>query len=171
LFNSASDPTKIPDKIGTIASSVPDARPDSVIELINQDPPTRVVAGNRVGPGAGGKGNTPVVNIPDIPPAPDPPRPKTTVLKVSRVLNSEALQLPVPAYPPLARQIRLKGTVTVQVLIDESGKVISAKALTGHTVFIDAAEQAALRARFSPTRINDQAVKIQGVITYNFVMN
>ena len=83
----------------------------------------------------------------------------------------KALELPPPTYPAIARQIKLRGSVTVQVLIDESGKVVSAKALSGHTAFIDAAESAARRARFSPTTINDQPVKVQGVITYNFVMN
>ncbi len=170
LIDSASNPHNVPDKPGTIASPVPDARRDSVIDKFNADPPARDFGTNRVR-GPGGTGNTPVVNIPDPPPAPNPPPATPKVLKISRVLNSEALYLPLPIYPPIARQIRLKGTVTVQVMIDESGKVISAKALTGHTVFINEAERAAMRARFSPTKINDQPVKIQGVITYNFLMN
>lgn len=170
LIDSTSNPHNVPDKPGIVASAVPPARPDSVIGTTNEDPPTPAFAGNRGVPG--GTGNTPVVDIPDAPPpAPDPPTPPPKVLKISRVLNSEAIELPVPVYPPLARQIRLKGTVTVQVLIDESGKVISAKAMNGHPVFIHEAQKAAMRARFSPTKINDQPVKIQGVITYNFVMN
>ncbi len=170
LIDSASNPHNVPDELGTIASPVPEARRDSVISNVNADPPGFAVGNNRSG-APGGTGNTPVVNIPDPPPAPDPPPPTPKVLKISVVLNSKALELPAPTYPAIARQIRLKGTVTVQVLIDESGKVVSAKALSGHTVFIDAAENAARRARFSPTTINDQPVKVQGVITYNFLMN
>jgi protein TonB len=169
LVDSASNPHNVPDKPGTIASPVPPARSDSVRGTFNADP--RAPAGGSLRGGPEGTGKTPVVNIPDIPPAPDPPRAADKILKISVVLNSKALELPAPTYPALARQIKLKGSVTVQVLIDESGKVVSAKALSGHTVFIDAAESAARRARFSPTTINDQPVKVQGVITYNFVMN
>jgi periplasmic protein TonB len=169
LIDSASNPNNVPDKIGTIAPNVPPARIDSVIDKFNADPPGPAFAGNRGVPG--GSGNTPVVNIPDIPPpAPDPPRAANKILKISVVLNSKALELPAPTYPALATQIRLQGTVTVQVLIDESGRVVSAKALTGHTIFVKEAERAAMRARFSPTTISDQPVKVQGVITYNFVM-
>jgi protein TonB len=106
-------------------------------------------------------------------PPPPPPAPKPTppaVLKISRVLNSQAIELPKPAYPPMARTIRLQGVVAVQVLIDENGKVISAKAVSGHPILVPEAVRAALRARFSPTTIGDKAVKVSGVITYNFVM-
>jgi len=170
LIDSTSNPTNVPRTIGTVASPVPPARPESVIGTTNEDPPTPAFAGDRGVPG--GRGNTPVGDMPDAPPpAPDPPSPPPRVFKISRVLNSEAIELPVPVYPQLARQIRLKGTVTVQVLIDESGRVVSAKALNGHPLLIHEAQKAALRARFSPTKINDQPIKIQGVIIYNFVMN
>jgi protein TonB len=86
------------------------------------------------------------------------------------VLNSKALDLPRPNYPPPAKLIRVQGTVTVQVLIDESGNVVSAKAVSGHPLLIAAAVDAAKRARFSPTLLSDQPVKVSGVITYNFVM-
>jgi protein TonB len=56
------------------------------------------------------------------------------------------------------------------LLIGEDGKVLSAKALSGHQLFIVAAEKAALQARFSPTMLGEQAVKVSGVITYNFVL-
>src|SRR6185437_11352369 len=41
------------------------------------------------------------------------------------VLNGKATYLPKPAYPPIARAAHVSGTVNVQVVIDESGKVIS----------------------------------------------
>jgi len=81
-----------------------------------------------------------------------------------------AILLPKPAYPPIAKQAGARGAVNVQVLVDETGRVISAKAVSGHPLLIGAAQQAALGARFSPTRLGDQAVKVSGVITYNFVL-
>jgi outer membrane biosynthesis protein TonB len=57
----------------------------------------------------------------------------------------------------------------VQVLIDESGRVVSASATGGHPLLRAAAEAAARGARFSPTLLSGQAVKVSGIITYNFV--
>ncbi|PWT88053.1 MAG: hypothetical protein C5B55_13710 [Blastocatellia bacterium] len=103
-------------------------------------------------------------------PPPQPPKPPVKILKVSRVLNSQAISLPKPVYPTLARTAGVQGTVNVQVLIDESGKVISAKAVSGHPLLLLEAQRAAMQARFSPTIVGDQPMKVSGVITYNFVI-
>jgi protein TonB len=168
LIDSTSNPNNPPVNVGTKASEVPPARIDSVVGRFNADPPTPA-ASNRVG--TGGTGNTPVVNMvepPPPPPAPAPPPPK--IVKISVVLNSKAIELPKPVYPPMAKTIRLSGTVNVQVLIDETGRVVQAKATAGHPLFIVEAQKAAMRARFSPTIIGEQPVKVSGIITYNFVM-
>jgi TonB family protein len=85
------------------------------------------------------------------------------------VLNGKAISLPKPPYPPIARAARASGTVTVQVTIDESGKVISARAIGGHPDLQEAAVKAAYEARFAPTMLSGQPVKVTGVLTYNFV--
>jgi protein TonB len=86
------------------------------------------------------------------------------------VLTSKAISLPQPVYPQIAKQIHIGGPVVIQILVDEQGKVISAQVMSGHPTLVGAAKEAALRARFSPTMLNGQAVKVQGVITYNFVL-
>ena len=86
------------------------------------------------------------------------------------VLNGKAVSKPQPPYPPIARAARAQGTVTVQVVIDEEGRVISAKALSGHPLLQSAAVAAARQARFTPTLLTGQPVKVSGVITYNFVL-
>jgi TonB family protein len=85
------------------------------------------------------------------------------------VLNDKAISLPNPSYPPIAKAAHASGTVTVQVTIDESGKVISARAVGGHPLLQAAAVEAAEQARFTPTRLSGQPVKVTGVLTYNFV--
>ena len=87
------------------------------------------------------------------------------------VLNGKAISKPEPEYPPIARAARASGTVTVQVTIDEEGKVISARAAGGHPLLQQAAVQAAYKARFAPTRLSGQPVKVSGVLTYNFVLS
>ena len=84
------------------------------------------------------------------------------------VLNGKAVSLPIPMFPAAAKNARASGTVVVQVVIDEKGKVISAKAASGHALLRDAAVQAAKEARFSPTLLSGQPVKITGEINYNF---
>ena len=86
------------------------------------------------------------------------------------VLNGKAISKPQPVYPPIARAARASGTVTVQIVVDESGQVISANAVSGHQLLRKAAEEAARQARFTPTRLSGQPVKVSGVITYNFVL-
>jgi protein TonB len=170
LIDSTSNPTNVPVDVGVRASTVPPVPPGGArLGSVNVDPPAPSFAGRGV---PEGRGTAPVA-VTEPPPPPPPPAPPVApprVLKISRILNSEAKLLPKPNYPPIARQIRVQGTVAVQVLIDETGKVVSAKALSGHPLLVPEAVRAAKGALFSPTMIGDQPVKVSGVITYNFVM-
>ncbi len=107
----------------------------------------------------------------DIPLTPGRPPPKPNVPKTvaGGVLNGKATSLPRPPYPPAARAVRASGAVTVQVLIDEDGRVISASAVSGHPLLRGSAVAAARGARFTPTILSGRPVKVSGVITYNFV--
>jgi TonB family protein len=84
------------------------------------------------------------------------------------VLNSKAISLPQPAYPPAARAVRATGAVSVQVLVDERGEVVNANAVSGHPLLRSAAVQAARKARFAPTKLSGQPVKVSGVLTFRF---
>jgi TonB family protein len=100
-----------------------------------------------------------------------PPAPKPLLRPLSGgVLNGKALDLPTPNYPEVARRLRVTGLVQVDVVVDENGKVISAKVVSGPGILRDVALQAALRARFSPTKLSGQSVKISGQINYNFTL-
>ncbi len=113
--------------------------------------------------------NGPVVQLDSEPPPSPSPRP---ILKAvsGGVLNGMALSLPAPAYPDTAKRMRVAGTVSVDVVIDEDGKVISAEASGGPVTLREAAVQAARRARFSPTKLSGQPVKVSGVINYKFAL-
>src|SRR5262245_3580689 len=163
LIDSVSKPNNPPTDVGTVASTIPPAPKGAVLGTQNIDP-IGPPAGSRTGDGTG---NTVVIpNMPDEPPPAPTPKPEPPkVLKISTILNSRALSLPTPTYPALARNIRLQGVVVVQVLIDETGGVISAKAVSGHPILVPEAQKAAMRARFSPTVLGDQKVKVSGVIT------
>ena len=85
------------------------------------------------------------------------------------ILNGKATDLPLPEYPAAARAVQASGAVSIQVLIDEEGNVISASAVSGHPLLRAAAESAARGAKFSRTLLSGQPVKVSGVIVYNFV--
>jgi len=85
------------------------------------------------------------------------------------VIHGKAVSLPKPPYPPAARAVRASGAVSVQVLVDTDGRVISASAVSGHPLLRAAAESAARSAVFEPTLLSGRPVRVSGVITYNFV--
>ncbi|MDX6530217.1 MAG: periplasmic protein TonB [Blastocatellia bacterium] len=162
------DPSRVPDHPGTAAATEPPVSGPFRLSNRNVDPPS-------TGPNTSAgcvtcNGTAPVVKVDETPPTPPIVKPPTTQRLPSTVLISKAISLPQPPYPPLAKQIHAQGSVNVQILVDEQGRVISAQAVSGNPMLLLAAKEAAQRARFSPTVLNGQAVKVQGVITYNFVL-
>ncbi|NOT46796.1 MAG: TonB family protein [Acidobacteria bacterium] len=172
-------PPKVPDKPSVTKNLIPPRDPnkytvkgDVNYSAANAPPPDYKGPVNTTGsgsdsgnPGDGGKGESTAP-----PPPPPPPAKKEPPKTISGgVLNGKATSLPKPPYPPAARAVRASGAVSVQVLISETGSVISASAVSGHPLLRPAAVAAARGARFSPTLLSGQAVKVSGVITYNFV--
>jgi periplasmic protein TonB len=161
------DPTRVPEDVGTTPSNVPPVTSSYRISNRNVDPPS--VTPETSGCVICGAVTPKVVETETAPLPPTPPKPKT--LRVSQpIILANVIVLPKPNYPALARQAGIQGPVNVQILIDETGKVISAQAVKGSAMLTQAAVDAARRARFTPTKLGDQPVKVQGVITYNFVL-
>jgi TonB family protein len=121
---------------------------------------------------AGGVSTTASVKVDGEPPPAAAPRAPRPLLKPvsGGVLNGKAIELPKPGYTAQAKSTRASGVVVVEVVIDEKGKVISAKATSGHALLRQSAEQAARNARFSPTLLSGQPVKVTGEINYNFAV-
>lgn len=81
------------------------------------------------------------------------------------MLNAKAIYLPLPEVPPGDAT----GVVMVAVVIDEGGSVIEARAVSGPTNLHAAAVTAARLARFSPTLLMGEPVRVSGTLSYNFV--
>jgi TonB family protein len=86
------------------------------------------------------------------------------------VVTIKVINKPQPVYPPIAKAARAQGTVTVQVIVNEEGRVIAAQAVSGHPLLQAAAVKAARGVSFSPILLGTKPVKVSGVITYNFVL-
>jgi len=85
------------------------------------------------------------------------------------------ISLPPPRYPNEAKEQRVGGLVKVSVLVNaESGRVERACAVEGDDLLKAAAEAAARQARFSPylnnTYIKENHKYLEGIISYNFVL-
>ena len=180
IQNIMQSPVKPPDVISVARNPVKEMRLDRMTKLGTNDSDTgaqvapgvsRVVTDGGTGGLSTGTGTAPTGgDDADAPPPPPKPTPKPVPKTVSGgVLNGKATSLPKPPYPAAAKAVRAGGAVSVQVLISEAGSVISASAVSGHPLLRAAAEGAARGARFSPTMLSGQAVKVSGVITYNFV--
>ena len=171
IFAPAKEPVKIPD-VGDI-KFLPKTRPTT----------GTIVPG--LPPGTGSQGCMGCVvgnsneSTPPPPPPPDikkiPPTPTPEVkqgpTKVSEgVLQGSAIRKQRPTYPPIAKAARVSGPVQVVVTISEDGKVIDAYAADGNPMLRQAAVDAARQWLFTPTTLSKVPVKVQGVLTFNFVL-
>lgn len=86
------------------------------------------------------------------------------------VLQSKAISKPQPLYPAAAKVARISGTVAIQIIVSDEGKVIAALPISGHPFLQQAAVKSACRVRFSPVMLSGRPIKTAGVITYNFVL-
>ena len=178
LIASIDQPPKAPTAISTVpftGKTIPEGR-----FVFNPNGPDT----NGIGPsgppnnidGSSSRASTIDTAVPEVAKVPEPPpaikKPDVPKRPVSiGVANGKATSLPKPQYSPAALAVRAEGEVTVQVTIDEEGKVISAKAVSGHPLLKGASEKAAWSARFTPTLLSKVPVKVTGIIVYKFSRN
>ncbi len=88
------------------------------------------------------------------------------------IVNNKALSIPKPQIPnlnhPKHLQIKTEQIVTVQIIVDESGKVVRARAISGHPLLRAACENSARKAIFSPSFIDGATIKISALLVYKF---
>jgi TonB family protein len=143
-------------------------------------------SGGAPGHGPGDRGNlggASSASSGDAPPPPPPPMPTplpppkvvppqlsigSTIAVSGGVLQVNATKKVQPAYPAIAKAARAKGAVQVQIKVNESGEVIDARVINGHSTLRDAALKAAKQWRFKATELSGKPVKTQGVLTFNF---
>ena len=106
-----------------------------------------------------------------LPPAPvvsTPPPPR----RVSDGIKAPVKVVNVPPdYPELARRTRVEGVVILETVIDELGNVTSARVLRGHPLLNQAALDAVQRWKFTPTRLNDEAIPVVMTVTVQFKLH
>lgn len=73
-----------------------------------------------------------------------------------------------PTYPPLARQARIQGTVTVRITINDVGEVRDTQLISGHPMLAPAALDAIKKWRYMPYEIEGRTVEIQTDVQVTF---
>ena len=103
------------------------------------------------------------------PPVVTTPRPPTRV--GGNIIAPVKTVHVAPVYPELAQRTRTKGVVILEAVIDESGRVTSARVLRGHPLLDQAAADAVTQWRFTPARLNEEAIPVVITVTVNFELN
>ena len=83
-------------------------------------------------------------------------------------LDAKALSKPKAVMSEEAKRLKLTGRITVKVIVDENGKVVSALALNGPAALREAAIEAAKQATFAPVVKDGITVRFTGTLSYNF---
>lgn len=81
------------------------------------------------------------------------------------VLNDIAISVPKPEVPADSKE---KGTVTVEIVVNEKGEVAASSVVSGPQSLWSAAGAAARKARFDPPLKDGKPVKVAGVLTFDF---
>ena len=76
-----------------------------------------------------------------------------------------------PAYPPLAKQARVQGTVSFAATIANDGTVANLSLLSGPPLLVQAAMQAVQQWIYKPTLLNGNPVEVITTIDVNFTLS
>jgi periplasmic protein TonB len=108
-----------------------------------------------------------------------PPRSEPEMVAIPDPVHYEARELDIyprslqpiaPTYPASARDAQVAGSVTLLVLIDEGGRVVSASVVDAEPggVFDQAAQEAVTATAFYPAQRNGRTVRSQTLIKVEF---
>lgn len=151
-------PTKIPQKVEMIKEeAAPAPSMSGVMGAVGGVP------GGQMGGVIGGIiSSTPVA----VPKVATPQR-----VRVSQgVTQGLVLHKVQPAYPPLARQARIQGSVTLQAEISKDGSIQNLRLISGHPMLAPSAIEAVKQWKYKPYILNGEPVEVETTITVNFTL-
>jgi len=105
-----------------------------------------------------------------VPPPPPPPAP-TRPLQISHWAEGNLIYRVQPAYPWLARQARIQGTVQLSAIISKTGTIERLTVLRGPAMLVTAAVEAVKQWRYRPYLLNGEPIEVETEITVNFVLS
>lgn len=155
--------------VRTAPTSNPNAAPVEAPSKIVPEHPAEpvesqfaVVGGLDVGGGGFG------TKIDAAPPPPPPPAEKVPVRPGGKIEEPRKIKYVAPIYPQIALSARVEGTVIIEAIIGEDGRVKQAHALRPAPLLEDAALTAVRQWVFTPTRLNGEPVPVVMTVTVTF---
>jgi len=167
-------PQKAQESPAATAKQAPAAAPETSVETAKPE------AGATPSAAEPAPATTKPVTSPPVPapaPAPAATRKAPSVREGDLVQPGPGVTPPVlvsydkPAYPPIARRMRVEGTVVLSLLVDENGRVIDVRLENGVSQNVginEAAVAAAKSARFQPATKDGVRVKTWHQLTIPF---
>src|SRR5881227_2542313 len=154
-------PTKIPEKVQMIKEEEAPPPVTSMAGVVGGVPGA---AGGQMGGVIGGIINSTPVAVPKVA---TPQR-----VRVSQGVTQGLLLRKIqPAYPPLARQARIQGSVLLQAQISKEGTIEHLTLISGHPMLAPAAIEAVKQWRYKPYILNGEPVEVDTQITVNFTLS
>lgn len=99
--------------------------------------------------------------------------PVTNAAELTRMpsdLPERVAQAEQAAYPSLAKQMKVQGSVILQAYVGADGGIKDLQVVSGNPILVSAAVEAARQWRFTPYLQNGQAVETQAKIQVNFTI-
>jgi protein TonB len=101
-----------------------------------------------------------------------PPPGNTKRLTIGgNVQQAKLISQPHPVYPPLAKQARIQGVVTLQALIGADGAVKDLAVISGHPLLIPSALEAVRQWVYQTTLLNGEPVEVLTHIDVNYTLS
>ena len=102
---------------------------------------------------------------------PPKPAPRGHPLQISSMLAGSLIHRVQPQYPPLARSVRVQGSVVLAAVIGKEGAIENLRLISGHPMLVPAAIEAVRQWRYRPYILNGEAVEVETQITVNFMLS
>jgi periplasmic protein TonB len=90
---------------------------------------------------------------------------------VSVMMEGNLIHRVEPPYPPIARQLRLQGTVVLRAMIGSDGNIERIQVISGHPILVQAARDAVNQWRYRPYFLNGTAIPVETEVTVRFNLN
>jgi TonB family protein len=98
--------------------------------------------------------------------------PVTNAAEITRLASNEVpSQAQGTSYPSLSHQMKVLGSVVLQVFVSPDGGIRDLHVISGNPILVSAAVEAARQWKFAPYVQNGQAMETQAKIQVNFTIN
>lgn len=160
----------------------PKSIPKEIAMIKEEELPPPAAAGGVVGGIGGGLGSMGGViggiigAVPSAAPPPPTVKEAPKAVAVQRVQvggnvqQAKLINQPKPAYPPLARQARIRGMVRFTAIIGVDGRIQNLTLVSGHPLLVPAAQEAVKQWVYQPTLLNGEPVEVVTQIDVNFTL-